>query len=272
MYQCCPMQTSGGNGLRGPPLPIVILPIIYQIVRYNPDLKIARHVRKLLKTDGPASVAENAHHILQYVLSRVPSDVIYWFASKVLNLSPDVATETTGFLKSRTQLEDLLMGDSLHVGEIEGQNSGGAALVLVPSDVVRRLERLEVEYRLLQEQHGESLRLLALRTDDMEVPRGLAPPAPSWSGIVHDEASTELVKAESSPLDRDSPRTSTSSLETQALLQEIGLRLGRVVLEWAGDTMRQTVLSVAQAKSTSDSRVGAAGRDLIGRLASVMIA
>lgn len=255
---------QNGGGFRGPPLPLVIVPIIYQIVRYSPDLKIAQNVQRLVKNGGPMAIAEKAHLILQYSLSRVPSNVIYWFASKVLNLSPDIAMETTEFLRSRTQLESLLKEGS--VGEIEGET--GSALV-VPSDVERRLENLEMDYHLLREQHIESMRLLTYRADNMEMPRELVPPTPPQSQMIKAPASMELVKVEVSP--SDIPRVATSDMETQTLLQEIGLRLGKVVLEWAGDTVRQTVLSVANAKSTSNSRVGAAGRDLTGRLASAII-
>lgn len=265
MSQVCPMQNGGG--FRGPPLPLVIVPIVYQIMRYSPDLKIAQYVKHLVQKGGPMSVAENAHHILQYALSRVPSNVIYWFATKVLSLAPDVAMQTTEFLKTRTQLEPFPEKNS--VGEIEGV-SGGA--LVAPSDVERRLEKLEMEYQLLQEQHRESMKLLTYNSDNLEMPRELAPPAPPaspQSSVAHSQASTELVRVE--PSHSGSPQAATSDMETRALIQEIGLRLGKVVLDWAGDMMKQTVLSVARAKSTSIiPKLDAAGMDLTGRLANAI--
>ncbi|ROW07910.1 hypothetical protein VMCG_03445 [Cytospora schulzeri] len=261
MSQVCPMQN--GCGFRGPPLPLVIVPIVYQIVRSSPDLKMSEYVKDLVKKGGPMSVAENAHHILQYALSKVPSNVIYWFATKVLNLPPEIAMQTTEFLKSRTELEPLPEKSS--VGEIEG---GSRFALTAPSHIERRLEKLEMEYQLLQEQHRESLKLLTSKPENMDISRQFALLTPPQSPVTHTQTSTELVKVEASP--SASPRSATSDTETQALLQEIGLRLGKVVLEWAGDTMKQTVLSLANSSSSSDSRVTAAGRDLTGRLASAI--
>lgn len=262
MSQVCCMQNAGG--FRGPPLPLVIVPVVYQIMRCNPDLRLAQYVKELMKKGGPMNIAENAHHIMQYALSRVPSNFIYWFASKVLNLPPEVALQTTEFLKSRTQLESLPGKGS--VGKTE--NSSGSALV-VPSDIERRLEKLEMDYQILQEKHTESLMRLEFRPDNMEVARTLTPPTPPQSPEVHAQAPEEQVVVVVSP--SGSPQTVTSDVETQVLLQEIGLRLGKVVLEWAGDTMKQAVLSAANAKPSSNSRVAAAGMDLTGRLASAII-
>lgn len=255
---------QNGNGFRGPPLPLVIVPIIYQVVRYSPDLKIAQYVKHLVRNGGPVSVAENAHHILQYVLSRVPSNVIYWFASKVLNLAPDIAIQATEFLKTRTQLEPTLERRS--ASEIEGVSGG---TLVDPSDVERRLEKLEVEYQLLREQHRESLKLLTYNSDNMEIPREPAPPISPQSPVSHFQASTELVKVDTSF--SGIPQAATGDMGTQALLQEIGLRLGKVILEWAGDTMKQTVLSVANARSTSNPKAGDTGMNLAGRLASAIM-
>ncbi|KUI70933.1 hypothetical protein VM1G_05866 [Cytospora mali] len=264
MSRSCAMQKCGGD-YRGPPLPLVIVPVVYQIVRASPDLKIARYVKRLVKKGGPMSVAENAHHIIQYALSRVPSNVLYWFTSKVLNLSPEIAMQTTKFLKSRTELESLPQQAS-SAGVTDG--GAGSALV-VPSDIERRLEKLEMDYQMLQEQHKESLKLLTYRAESMEVPRELALPTPPQSPDAEVQVSTELVKVEASP--SGNSRAVTSDMETQTMLQEIGLRLGKVVLEWAGDMMKQTILSAANAKSSSNSKVAAAGLDLTGRLASAII-
>lgn len=59
-----PMCQSVG-GFRGPPIPLVVVPVIYHLVQSNPDLKLTKYVKDLLNKGGPASVAENAHHIVQ---------------------------------------------------------------------------------------------------------------------------------------------------------------------------------------------------------------
>ncbi|ROV89125.1 hypothetical protein VSDG_08872 [Cytospora chrysosperma] len=197
----------------------------------------------------------------------VPSNVIYWFASKVLNLAPDIAIQTTEFLKTRTQLEPT--PERRSASDIEGVSGG---VLVDPSDVERRLEKLEVEYQLLQEQHRESLRLLTYKSDNMGIFRAPVPPTSPQSPVLHSQASTELVKVDTSF--SGSPQATTGDMETQetqALLQEIGLRLGKVVLEWAGDTMKQTVLSVANARSTSNPKAGDTGMNLAGRLASAIM-
>lgn len=180
---------QNGGGFRGPPLPLVIVPIVYQIVRVSPDLKIAGYVKNLVKRGGSASVAENAHHIMQYALSRVPSNLIYWFASKVLNLQPEVAMQITEFLKSKTQLEALPEQATLVEAE-----AGTCSALTIPSDVERRLEKLEMEYRMLQEKHNESLKRLAYYgADNVDIPRELVLPTPPQSPEAHVQTSTELV-------------------------------------------------------------------------------
>lgn len=63
MGPMCPMQNGGG--FRGPPIPLVVVPVIYHLVQSNPDLKLTQYVKDLLNKGGPVSVAENAHHIVQ---------------------------------------------------------------------------------------------------------------------------------------------------------------------------------------------------------------
>lgn len=63
MGPMCPMQNGGG--FRGPPIPLVVVPVIYHLVQSNPDLKLTQYVKDLLNKGGPASVAENAHYIVQ---------------------------------------------------------------------------------------------------------------------------------------------------------------------------------------------------------------
>lgn len=93
MAPSCPM-TSGT--FRGPPVPLLLVPIVIQLVRSSCDPKMAAYLKEISK-GGPVAIAENAHKIPQYALSKVPSNVLYWFTSKVLNLSPEIAMQTTDF-------------------------------------------------------------------------------------------------------------------------------------------------------------------------------
>lgn len=56
---------QNGGGFRGPPIPLVVVPVIYHLMRSNPDLKLTKYVKDLLNKGGPMSVAENAHYIAQ---------------------------------------------------------------------------------------------------------------------------------------------------------------------------------------------------------------
>lgn len=262
----CPMQNGGG--FRGPPIPLVVIPLVYQLMRSSPDLKLTKYVKDMLCKGGPVSVAENAHHIVQYMLSKVPSNVLYWFGTKVLQLKPELAMQTTEFLKSRTELEP--PPEQSLAGSDIGRLASSDALT-IPSDVERRLEKLEMDYQMLQEKHTESLKLLTFKSGDtMEIPQELAlptsaestePPVPGPKKLSQPEAPAELPW---------SSKPAASDLETQALLQEIGLRLGRVVLEWAGDMMKQSLMPAASTKFPSDSKLGAAGVDLTSRLTNTL--
>lgn len=117
---------------------------------------------KEISKGGPISIAENAHKFAQYALSKVPANVLYWFTSRVLNLPPDTAMQTTEFLKSRSDLE-ILMDDDNSIGQEE------TGLRTIPSDIERRLERLELEYQALQENHNKSLQLLTNKAVDLEI-------------------------------------------------------------------------------------------------------
>lgn len=58
--------------------------------------------------------------------------------------------------------------------------------------------------------------------------------------------------------------------ETNARLQGVGLRLGRIFLEWAGDTMKQSLVT-ATSKSSANSAFVGAGVDLASRLVDAIV-
>lgn len=148
-------MAAAGGGFRGPPLPLLLVPVVVQLVRASADPKMTAFLKDVAR-GGPVAVAENAHKMAQYALSRVPSNVLYWFASKVLNLPAEVAVQTTEFLKSRTQLEAPPEQTPLRI------ESASVSAALVPADIERRLERLELEYQMLQEKHIESVKMLTM--------------------------------------------------------------------------------------------------------------
>lgn len=142
----------------------------------------------------------------------------------------------------------------------------------IPSDIERRLEKLEMDYQMLQEKHTESLKLLTYKTEGIaEIPRELPIPTPPESREARSLVTIEPGQLGQALEQLQSPRPSAGDLETQVLLQEIGLRLGKVVLEWAGDMMKQSLMSAASAKPSNDSKFGAAGVDLTSRLATSLI-
>lgn len=189
--------------------------------------------------------------------------MLYWFGTKVLQLQPELALQTTEFLKSRTQLEPP-PERSLAGNDLEGLASSDS--LTVPSDIERRLEKLEMDYQMLQERHTRSLKLLTYKTEGaVEIPRELPLPTPPELPEFQALMSTEPRQFEAAPEPARPP--AASEIETQALLQEIGLRLGKVVLEWAGDMMKQSLMSAASTKFSGDSKLGAAGVDLSTRLA-----
>lgn len=181
MPPCCPLAHAGGGGYRGPPPPLILAPIIYQLVRRSCDPKMVAYVKNLVAKEGPQAVAANAHKIVQYTLSKVPANVLYWFTSKVLNLPPETAMQTTEFLKSRTEIEmpgddqtPLLLPSRLSCdGAValitEGGGQGGRGLAAT-ADIERRLERLEMDYQILQQKHNESIKLLTYKPEDVYLP------------------------------------------------------------------------------------------------------
>lgn len=181
----CPLA-QGGGGYRGPPPPLILAPIIYQLVRRSCDPKMVAYVKELVAKQGPQAVADNAHKIVQYTLSKVPANVLYWFTSRVLNLPPETAMQTTEFLKSRTEIE-MVMGEQQHQQQqitttktplqLEFEKCDGSLAVkerewvnVSASDIERRLERLEMDYQALQEKHYESMKLLTSKPENMYLP------------------------------------------------------------------------------------------------------
>lgn len=171
MPPTCPFTQAGGGGYRGPPPPLILAPIIYQLVRRSCDPKMVAYVKDLVAKEGPQAIAANAHKIVQYTLSKVPANLLYWFTSKVLNLPSEVAMKTTEFLKSRTEIE-CAEQTPLQI-TLDGSGEGRPALMgrsPSTSDIERRLERLEMDYQVLQERHHESMKMLTCKPEDMYLP------------------------------------------------------------------------------------------------------
>lgn len=129
------------------------------------------YVKDLVAKEGPQAIAANAHKIVQYTLSKVPANLLYWFTSKVLNLPSEVAMKTTEFLKSRTEIE-CVEQTPLQI-RLDGSGEGRPALMgrsPSTSDIERRLERLEMDYQVLQERHHESMKMLTCKPEDMYLP------------------------------------------------------------------------------------------------------
>lgn len=160
MSPSCPVT---GGGFRGPPVPLLLVPFVIQFVRMSSDPKMTTYLKELSK-GGPVAIADNAHKFAQYALSKLPINVLYWFTSRVLNLPPDTAMHTTEFLKSRSDLE-ILMGDNISVDQYEKRPSTTS----IPSDIERRLEKLELEYQALEENYNKSLQLLTNNATDLEI-------------------------------------------------------------------------------------------------------
>lgn len=59
--------------------------------------------------------------------------------------------------------------------------------------------------------------------------------------------------------------------EAQRVIQDVGLRLGRIFLEWAGDTMKQNLVAAAS-RSSANSAVIGAGVDLASRIVDAVVA
>lgn len=176
MSPSCPMT---GGGFRGPPVPLLLAPVVIQFVRMSSDPKMMTYLKEISK-GGPMTIAENAHKFAQYALSKVPTNVLYWFTSRVLNLPPDTAMHTTEFLKSRSDLE-ILVGNNVSIDQYEK----GHRTSSIPSDIERRLEKLELEYQALQENHNKSLQSLTNKGTDMEIHVIPRPQRPYAASVRH---------------------------------------------------------------------------------------
>lgn len=205
------------------------------------------------------AIAENAHRIAQYALSKVPSNILYWLTSKVLNLPPETAMQTTQFLKSRSDFE-ILAGDIPPNCQDE---QGSRMAIGIPSEIERRLEKLELEYQVLQETHNKSLQLLTYEANDLDVTR--EKPLSDGPEPQQIEASAEAEPMQSMQLEPFRHDT-----EANIALQGVGLRLGRIFLEWAADTMKQSLIAAASKSSGNPALVGA-GVDLANRLVDAVV-
>lgn len=168
MAPSCPF--TNGASFRGPPAPLLLVPIAIQLVRAARDPKMSAFLQKCAE-GGPKAIADNAHYLAQYALSRVPANVLYWFTARVLNLPSEIALQTTEFIKSRGDLETigLLEGfEEKTMKTMDGTESGAMSMRTLDgvADIEKRLERLELDYQLLQNRHAESLQLLQKHTTD----------------------------------------------------------------------------------------------------------
>lgn len=283
MSPSCPMT---GGGFRGPPVPLLLAPVVIQFVRMGSDPKMMTYLKEISK-DGPMAIAENAHKFAQYALSKVPTNVLYWFTSRVLNLPPDTAMHTTEFLKSRSDLE-ILVGNNISIDQYEK----GHRTSSIPSVIETRLEKLELEYQALQETHNKSLQSLTNKGTDMSPKiyvrprtqrpyaasvRHIAnfkhqrnPPLPDVPLVQQIEASEGVESMQLMQLDSSPPISQMADAEAQKVLQDVGLRLGRIFLEWAGDTLKQNLV-VAASKSSANSTIVGAGVDLASRLVDAIV-
>lgn len=131
------------------------------------------YVKDLVAKEGPRAVAANAHKLVQYTLSKVPANLLYWFTSKVLNLPAEIAMQTTEFLKSRTQIETEdppPLQPALEDSPIQGERPALMGCGMSISDIERRLERLEIDYQVLQEKHNESIKMLTYKPENICLP------------------------------------------------------------------------------------------------------
>ncbi|PSR82799.1 hypothetical protein BD289DRAFT_297255 [Coniella lustricola] len=334
---------AGTNTFRGPPLPLVLVPLVVQLVRASRDPNLTAYLARIIAQGSaevggvPAAIAANAHVLAQYALSKVPAQVLYWFTARVLNLPGDVATQTVEFLKesgsrldrdggtgtgTRTELEMACGEKSLRVPHammmVEGppaeaqlaqsvteMPTGGGPRsdiawknVDVAVDIESRLERLEAQYRtLLQERRSQaslsspfsssslsstspSVRAVGYGVDDsFVIPQQLLDPIAENTidtsmQLVHVNGDGAVDARPTTTATTAIPEASLSSNAFEASstpqLQEIGLRLGRIFLEWAGDTMKQSLVAAA-AKSNANKAVVGAGVDLAGRVVDAIV-
>lgn len=88
--------------------------------------------------------------------------------------------------------------------------------------------------------------------------------------VKHAEASPGVESTQLMRLNSSRHVSQKTDEEGQGALQDVGLRLGRIVLEWAGDTMKQSLVAAASRSSANSAIVGA-GVDLAGRLVDAIV-
>lgn len=84
------------------------------------------------------------------------------------------------------------------------------------------------------------------------------------------EASAGSESMQLMRLDSSHHTSQKSDADGQGVLQDVGLRLGRIVLEWAGDNLKQNLVAAAS-KSSANSAIIGAGVDLASRLVDAVV-
>lgn len=266
-----PWLQSGGaspaGGCSGPG-PLVLLPVVIYIVRSNGDLSMVSSIGKIGKT-SPKVIADNAHKVIQGLLARLPSETLYWFCSKVLNLSPDVSTNTVEFIKSQSTTGALQRNSDVDEPRLATtprmiEAAGGRG------EIEQRLERLEASLRMF-ETPDTPTRLLDYSSEDV---RSLLQTTNGGLDTQRDhehngtlvQSSMALSILQEQPRDRTEDETmaivssrSTGRVDSSSVAQELGLRkptlgsepsrrraltvipgLGHILLDWAGERLKQS--------------------------------
>ena len=182
-----------------------------------------------ISTNSPKSIADNAHKVIQGMLAKLPADMLYWFCSKVLNLSPDVSRNTINFLKSQPATDGWRSASGLSERGMETSTDLTGSMT-EQKELEQRLERLEATIKLLETSDNEP-RLLEYRDESA---RSLQQSVVSSAGA-HSQSSGDITKALSIIYERprddetDQPTALTSDRysvtpNSTSIAQELGLR------------------------------------------------
>lgn len=227
-----PWIQSGGPSAGGcpGPGPLVLLPVVIYFVRSNGDLGMVTSLRSI-STGSPEVIADSAHKIIQGMLAKLPDDMLYWFCSKVLNLSSEVSRNTVDFLKSQSTLGGWTSGSGLAGARLLDASAELNGATAGRDELEQRLERLETTLRLLEtsgsrsglvEYDGESARSLLLLNapnDDLQDKSG-NDIGKTLSTVVYDK-NTEHNADQSTALTSSRPHLNSTSTP---IAQELGLR------------------------------------------------
>ncbi|KAJ9150476.1 hypothetical protein NKR23_g3803 [Pleurostoma richardsiae] len=227
----------------GCPGPLVLLPVVVFLVRSNTQRGKGLFLSSSPGIGGgaPDRIAENAHKVLQGMLSKLPAGLLCWFCTKVLNLPQETALSTTEFLKSgaaengwQNQRQSQTKYEVTAVVPEQRQLEG-----TMSPEMEQRLARLEMSWQMLEQQQQE-LKLLTSPTEQAVATEAVS------------AVSSQLVRrdggrsSEWQLLDRSQLSDSTSRLTTgQSLAHELGLRASQIFLDWAGETIKQALTSVS---------------------------